>query len=97
MTFHRQLLPHPVGELLELLEDVAPLGSEIAVPRGDIEQAAEPVVLGFEEVGGVIKSLSSSYRHDRLDQRQREESALGHRLTPRDGRRSAGGSASVEV
>jgi hypothetical protein len=58
-----------VAELLEPLQDVPPLGAELTALVRDVQQPAEPVVLGLEEVGGIVEGLAPKDRYDRLDER----------------------------
>jgi hypothetical protein len=66
----RKLLADPMTEILESAEQVAALGSEVTVAAGDVEEAAESVVLGLEHPGGVVERPLQSLGNDRLDQRQ---------------------------
>jgi hypothetical protein len=54
----RQLLPDPVAEVLESLEDVSSLGPEMTAVPGDVQQPAVPVVFGLEEPSGVIERIA---------------------------------------
>jgi hypothetical protein len=55
--FDSQLFPDPVAELLKMLQDVSPLRAEVAALTGDIEQAAEPIVLGLEQICRIVERL----------------------------------------
>src|SRR3954465_6252437 len=63
---HPELLPDPVAQLPELLEDVAALRPEVAVSAAEEQEAAEAVVLGLEQVGGIIERLVPWYGNDWL-------------------------------
>src|SRR5262245_56047957 len=52
---HRQLLTDPVAEILKSAEHVAALGAKVTVATGDVEEAAEAVVLGLEDPRRVVE------------------------------------------
>jgi len=49
--------PDPIAQLLEPLEDVPALGSEVASLPSDVEEAAVVVVLRLEQPAGIVKGF----------------------------------------
>ena len=52
-----QLSPHVVRQLREAPKYVAPLGPEVRIVPGEIEQPSKAVVLGLEQIGGILEGL----------------------------------------
>jgi hypothetical protein len=65
--------------LLETLEDVPPLGPEVAALPGDVEKATVAVVLGLEKPGRVVKGLPARAKEYRFDKRESPADSWAHK------------------
>jgi hypothetical protein len=71
-------VPQLVGQGLEAVHSVAPLGIEGASLAGDIEDAPEPIILGLEEPGRIVEGMRPSGQDDRLHPRKGGNCFNGH-------------------
>src|SRR3954468_1002535 len=74
----RKLLTDPVAEILESAEHVAALGAKVTGATGYVKEAAEPVVLGLENPGGVVERPLQTLWNARLNQRQNRRGPAWH-------------------
>jgi hypothetical protein len=59
-----QFLAHPVAELVEPAEHVAPLGAEVPLATAKLQQSPEPVALGLEQPRWVVERRGVRHGED---------------------------------